>query len=112
MSTCFCPSSKALYAEALVRTTAPLHEKPPAEKTQGKLLVFAGSKGGSGVTTVACNVAIALAQDSDQKILLIDLALPIGDAALCLGIAAGYSTEDALRNIDRLDATSSSESAG
>jgi pilus assembly protein CpaE len=76
----------------------------PASRTLGKLLVFTGSKGGSGVTTVACNVAIALAQRTEQKTLLIDLALPIGDAALCLGIAAGYSTEDALRNIERLDA--------
>ncbi len=71
----------------------------------GKLLVLVGAKGGCGVTTVASNVAIALARERDQKILLIDLALPIGDAALCLGIAADYSTEDALRNIDRLDST-------
>jgi len=100
------PLEKGAMAEALVRTNTTLREKGlPAEKTVGKLLVFAGSKGGSGVTTVACNVAIALAQKSDQRILLIDLALPIGDAALCLGISAGYSTVDALRNINRLDAS-------
>ena len=100
------PLEQGAVAEALVRATTTLREKAlPAEKTLGGLLVFVGSKGGSGVTTVACNVAIALAQNSDQRILLIDLALPIGDAALCLGISAGYSTEDALRNIDRLDAS-------
>jgi septum formation inhibitor-activating ATPase MinD len=100
------PLEQGAMAEALVRTNTTLREKGlPAENTMGKLLVFAGSKGGSGVTTVACNVAIALAQKSGQKILLIDLALPIGDAALCLGISAGYSTVDALRNIDRLDAS-------
>ena len=101
------PLEQGAMAEALVRsTTAPAREPVrPRGKTEGKLLVFAGSKGGSGVTTVACNMAIALAQNSDQKTMLIDLALPIGDAALCLGIAAGYSTDDALRNIDRLDAT-------
>ena len=100
------PLEQGAVAEALVRTTTTLREKAlPAEKTLGRLLVFVGSKGGSGVTTVACNIAIALAQKSDQRILLIDLALPIGDAALCLGISAGYSTEDALRNIDRLDAS-------
>ncbi len=100
------PLEQGAVAEALVRTTTTLREKAlPAEMTVGKLLVFVGSKGGSGVTTVACNVAIALAHKSDQRILLIDLALPIGDAALCLGISAGYSTADALRNIDRLDAS-------
>ena len=100
------PLEQGAVAEALARTAATLREKSlPAEKTLGGLLVFVGSKGGSGVTTVACNMAIALAQKSDQRILLIDLALPIGDAALCLGISAGYSTEEALRNIDRLDAS-------
>ncbi|MGA3102660.1 MAG: AAA family ATPase, partial [Terracidiphilus sp.] len=99
------PLEQGAVAEALVRTTATPREKAlPAQKSGGGLHVFAGSKGGSGVTTVACNVAIALAQGSDRRILLIDLALPIGDAALCLGITAGYSTEDALQSIDRLDA--------
>ncbi len=101
------PLEQSAAAEALVRTANTLHEKAhPPEGALGKLLVFTGSKGGSGVTTVACNVAIALAQRADQKILLIDLALPIGDAALCLGIAASSSTEDALRSIERLDAAS------
>jgi Flp pilus assembly CpaE family ATPase len=100
------PLEQGAAAEALVRTANTLHEKAlPPERTEGKLLVFTGSKGGSGVTTVACNVAIALAQRADQRTLLIDLALPIGDAALCLGIASGHSTGDALRNIERLDAT-------
>jgi Flp pilus assembly CpaE family ATPase len=98
------PLERGVLAEALFRVaTTACEEALPAKESKGKLLVFAGSKGGSGVTTVACNVAIALAQRSDQRILVIDLALPIGDAALCLGISAGYSTEDALRSIDRLD---------
>ena len=100
------PLEQGAMAAALDRTTAALREKGPSgKKAEGKLLVFTGSKGGSGVTTVACNIAIALAQSPDQRVLLIDLALPIGDAALCLGIAAGYSTDYAMQNIDRLDAT-------
>ena len=105
------PLERGAVAEALARITADSHEKArEAENTRGNkapggLHVFLGSKGGSGVTTVACNVAIALAQRPEHSILLIDLALPIGDCALCLGISAGYSTEDALRSIDRLDAS-------
>jgi Flp pilus assembly CpaE family ATPase len=75
-----------------------------AKRTRGGLLVFLGAKGGSGVTTISCNLAIALARESDQKTLLIDLAAPIGDAALTLGIATDYSTEDAFRDVERLDA--------
>ncbi len=105
------PLERGAVAGALARITARIDErageaaKPEGKKTLGGLHVFLGSKGGSGVTTVACNVAIALAQRPEHSILLIDLALPIGDCALCLGISAGYSTEDALRNSDRLDAS-------
>ena len=56
-----------------------------------------GAKGGAGVTTLACNFAVALAQDPSQKTLLIDLDLPLGDAALNLGIIAEFSTIDALQ---------------
>ena len=114
------PLERGAMAEALDRAATTLREKAlpveekalaaeenalPKEKAPGELLVFAGSKGGAGVTTVTCNMAIALARDSNQSVLLIDFALPIGDAALCLGITAGYSTEDALRSIDRMDAS-------
>ncbi len=58
-----------------------------------------------GVTTLACNFAVALAQESSQSTLLIDLDLPLGDAALNLGIAAEYSTINALQNFGRLDAS-------
>ena len=73
------------------------------KKANGRLLVFMGAKGGSGVTTVACNFAVALAQEPNQKTLLIDLDLPFGDAALNLGIITEFSTIDALQQADRLD---------
>jgi pilus assembly protein CpaE len=83
------------------RPARPAH----AKKTGGKLLVFLGAKGGAGVTTLACNFAVALAQDSRQSTLLIDLDLPLGDAALNLGIVAEYSTINALQDAGRLDAS-------
>ena len=69
----------------------------------GKLLAFMGAKGGTGVTTLACNFAVALAQEPGENTLLIDLDLPLGDAALNLGIVAEFSTIDALQVADRLD---------
>ena len=75
------------------------------KKAAGRLLTFIGAKGGAGATTIACNFAVALAQDPNQKTLLIDLDLPLGDAALNLGIAAEYSTINALQSTNRLDAS-------
>jgi len=73
-------------------------------KRAGKLFVFLGAKGGCGVTTLASNFAISLAQESGQKTMLIDLGLPLGDAAINLGMAAEYSTHNALHDSSRLDA--------
>jgi pilus assembly protein CpaE len=69
----------------------------------GKVLVFLGGKGGSGVTTVACNFAVSLVQECNQTAVLIDLDLPLGDAALNLGISPQFSTVDALQNYSRMD---------
>jgi pilus assembly protein CpaE len=98
------PFSPGSVAEALVRASARRAANRPAKKAAGKLLVFLGAKGGSGVTTLACNFAVSLAQNSGQSTLLIDLDLPLGDAALNLGIVAEYSTVNALQNTARLDA--------
>jgi pilus assembly protein CpaE len=97
------PFAQATMAESLVRAAARRPASRTQKKTRGKLLVFLGAKGGAGVTTVACNFAVALAQGSGQSTLLIDLDLPLGDAALNLGIIAEYSTITALLDSGRLD---------
>lgn len=97
------PISPSTIAEALVRALVrrPMTSLP--KKTVGKLLVFAGAKGGSGVTTIASNFAVALAQESGRNTILVDLDLPMGDAALDLGITSQFSTANAIQNISRLD---------
>ncbi len=98
------PLDAGKLAEALVRASARRSANRVARKADGKLLVFWGAKGGSGVTTLASNFALWLARESEKKTLLIDLDLPLGDVALGLGIASQYSTADALQNFQRLDA--------
>ncbi len=97
------PIASNTITEALVRASVRRPVKHTSKKTLGKLLVFAGAKGGSGVSTVAGNFAVSLARESCRNTLLIDLALPLGAAALNLGIAAQFSTVNALQNISRLD---------
>lgn len=73
------------------------------KRPRGRLLVFTSSKGGTGATTLATNFAVALAQEPAGSTLLIDLDLPLGDAALGLGIVAEHSTVDALEAGEQLD---------
>ncbi len=55
------------------------------------------------MTTIASNFAVALAQESGQRTLLIDFGLPLGDAAINLGMVGEYSTANALHDSNRLD---------
>lgn len=94
------PFEQDTIAEALSRATTAAR---PGKRTRGRLVVFLGAKGGSGVTTIACNFAIAMGQESGQSTLLIDLGLPLGDAALNLGIMTDFSTDNAFQDVARLD---------
>jgi pilus assembly protein CpaE len=97
------PLAPGVMAEAMVRASVRRSSMRASKKSDSKLFVFWGAKGGSGVTTVATNFAISVAKESNQKTLLIDLDLPFGDAALGLGLTPQYSTADALQNFGRLD---------
>jgi pilus assembly protein CpaE len=97
------PFAAGSIAEAMVRASVRRTSIRPVKKTTGKMFVFLGAKGGSGTTTLACNFAISLVTETKQNVLLIDLHLPLGDAALDLGITAQYSTVNALQNAARLD---------
>jgi pilus assembly protein CpaE len=97
------PFDKEEMSESLVRASALRVALRPAKKASGRLFVFLSAKGGSGATTLACNYAVSLAQESQKKTLLIDLNLPLGDAAINLGIKAEYSIVSAFQNSSRLD---------
>jgi pilus assembly protein CpaE len=88
-------------------TRASTHQPPPEDlsKSQGKLFVFMGTKGGCGVTTLGANFALALSQASASETLLIDLGLPLGDVAINLGLATDFSLAPAMQNPERLDAS-------
>lgn len=97
------PIDPNALSDALMRAAGRRQGGKASKRTGGKLLVFLGGKGGSGVTTVACNFAVALVQECQQTTCLIDLDLPLGDAALSLGLTTQFSTADALQNADRMD---------
>jgi pilus assembly protein CpaE len=80
----------------LLKTTTPT--------VTGDVFAFIGAKGGVGTTTVAVNVATALAKASPESTLLIDLNMASGDAAVFLGDEPRFSVVDALENVHRLDA--------
>ena len=69
----------------------------------GDVFAFLGAKGGVGTTTAAVNVATDLSLMHAGSVLLVDLHLAYGDAAVYLGAEPKYSIADALENTHRLD---------
>jgi pilus assembly protein CpaE len=103
------PLAANAVAEAMVRASARRDERRdvlprPKKKAVGKLFVFTGAKGGSGVTSVAANFAVALARHCQGKSALVDLELELGDVALTLGVTPKFTAMDAIEETQRLDA--------
>jgi pilus assembly protein CpaE len=69
----------------------------------GQVFAFVGAKGGVGTTTLSVNTATMLARAGKADVLLIDLHVGHGDAALLLGVEPRFSVIDALENVHRVD---------
>ena len=61
------------------------------------------AKGGTGVTTIATNLAIALRRLTQKEVLLVDLAPSMGTAAVAMGIEPRYTYLDLIQNFHRMD---------
>lgn len=94
------PVNAAELEAAIARLVA----QRPVIAATGQIFAFIGAKGGVGTTTVAVNVATALARMPGQgETLFIDLHVANGDAAVFLGEEPRFSIVDALENTHRLD---------
>lgn len=70
---------------------------------KGKVLVVTGHKGGSGSTTVAVNLAMALAELIPEGLALVDLGRPFPDVGNFLDQDPSYSILDLIQNLNDLD---------
>jgi pilus assembly protein CpaE len=78
--------------------------EPESQKSlhTGDVLVLFGAKGGIGKTTISVNLATAIANETKQRVALIDLDVQMGDVALMLSVVPERSVMDAAMNADRL----------
>jgi pilus assembly protein CpaE len=96
------PTTTTDLLEAFVRLTA-TRRKPGRQNSRGKLFTVVNAKGGSGATTVAVNLALAL-QSIHPSTALVDLA-PLGHCALHLNLKPTFTVSDAIANLHRLDSS-------
>jgi pilus assembly protein CpaE len=78
--------------------------KPPIESgpQNGKIITVFSPKGGTGVTTIAVNLAIAL-QENDKTVAIVDSSMQFGDVAILLNEMGKYSVLDLMPRIYELD---------
>jgi pilus assembly protein CpaE len=79
---------------------------PPSKEIQapaGEIIAVYNPIGGMGTTTVAVNLAAALAEEG-TKVALVDLNLDAGDVNTFLNVNPTYTLSSVTTNVERLDA--------
>jgi pilus assembly protein CpaE len=74
----------------------PLPARAGSQQVPGAIIAVTSPKGGVGKTTIATNLAVALARDSGQRVVVVDFDLQFGDVASALGLTQRHSVVDAL----------------
>jgi pilus assembly protein CpaE len=74
-------------------------DQEEAPKKRGRVLAVFSSKGGTGTTFIATNLAAAL----NAPTVLVDLNLQAGDLGLFLGVEPKFSIADLVENRERVD---------
>jgi pilus assembly protein CpaE len=76
-----------------------------AAATEARVVTVFSAKGGCGKSTLATNLAVALAEGGRRRVCLIDLDLAFGDVGIMLQLAPERGIADAVTARERIDTT-------
>ncbi len=97
-----CERSRVLSEH--VRADVRDHDEPEPTH-QGKVITVFAAKGGCGKTTIAINLAAALAAGGVHRVCVLDLDLAFGDVAISVQLEPARTISDALPMAGHLDTT-------
>jgi len=84
----------------------PLIEEEDKDAKRGQIIDVIGSKGGTGTTTLAVNLAVSLAEHQTKpSVAIVDMNLLFGEIPLFLGLQPTHHWGEITKNISRLDDT-------
>jgi pilus assembly protein CpaE len=86
---------------AAMREQAPGNAAPG--RPRGRIITVFSAKGGCGKTTLATNMAAALADRGRREVCLVDLDLAFGDVAIALQLFPAHTIADAVPLGDNVD---------
>ncbi len=97
-------SRPKLQAPTLIKRAPTLEaiSQRPRRQKRGQIIALYGPKGGIGRTTIAINLAIAMAKEKDTKVAVVDCDLQFGDVGVLLNIQPRSSIADLVPEVDEL----------
>jgi pilus assembly protein CpaE len=93
------------FLAAIDRLIRPAADKNGEFEQAPQVITVMGAAGGVGCTTIAVNLAVTLAKNPNQSVILVDFDLLLGSIDTCLDIISSHTILDVAQNIDRLDLT-------
>lgn len=92
------------HDHATRRTVRRATDEPTENRVvESRVVVVASPKGGVGKSTIAVNLAVGLARQAPQDVVLVDLDLQFGDVATHLDLKPAHSLADAFASQGGLD---------
>lgn len=105
------PAETDALLDAVGRAAAPLLAAAPPSPApaapgdgQGRVITVFSTKGGTGKSVVATNLAVLLARQSDRPVALVDADLQFGDVAVMLKMSPQHTIVNVVEAGERLDA--------
>ena len=97
------PVAKDELTKAVMTVVKKKRQSEFEKASRGKVMTFFGARGGVGISTIVTNVASILAHSAKKDVIVVDLNLQFGSAALLLNMKTKYSILDVAKNIDNID---------
>ncbi|MBU2598172.1 MAG: P-loop NTPase [Actinobacteria bacterium] len=91
-----------MFLKSMEKPSIQIKEEEQRKKIHKKISVFS-TKGGSGKSFIAVNLAVDLAKFDKKRVVLFDLDYQFGDVALMLNLYPKHTTYDIMSVINQLD---------
>ena len=75
------------------------------DTTKCKVITAFSNKGGMGKTSIATNLAVEIANLTNEKVALVDLNFQMGDVTTFLDLNPAFDTSYVVNNLERIDET-------
>ncbi len=97
------PLNRQELSEAVEEARLSLEEERLKDPFKSQIIAVTGTKGGVGVTSIATNLAVALAEINPAQVVLMDLGRPFPHAGQFLDLKGSHTIKDLFHNVDSLD---------